>query len=271
MIVDMHTHIFPSEIASMAVDKLKRASSTHPFSDGTSAGLVRSRQEAGIDCCLILPVATSPKQVSHMNDRAILTNDLYSETGLLSFGGMHPDYPDWKLELSRLARTGVKGIKFHPVYQNVDLDDLRYLRIMDRAAELGLITLTHAGLDIGFPGAVFCTPEIPLILAHMGGWRQWDDVERLVARTPFYLDTAYCMRPITPLEGEPWTGGPLETMSQEQFLRFVQVFGAERLLFGTDSPWGDQKKSVEVIQNLPISQEEKDAILGKNAVKLLGL
>ena len=112
---------------------------------------------------------------------------------------------------------------------------------------------------------------IPLILAHMGGWRQWDDVERLVARTPFYLDTAYCMRPITPLEGEPWTGGPLETMSQEQFLRFVQVFGAERLLFGTDSPWGDQKKSVEVIQNLPISQEEKDAILGKNAVKLLGL
>ena len=282
MIVDMHTHIFPSEIASMAVDKLKRASSTHPFSDGTSAGLVRSRQEAGIDCCLILPVATSPKQVSHMNDRAILTNDLYSETGLLSFGGMHPDYPDWKLELSRLARTGVKGIKFHPVYQNVDLDDLRYLRIMDRAAELGLITLTHAGLDIGFPGAVFCTPEmivniyrelggIPLILAHMGGWRQWDDVERLVARTPFYLDIAYCMRPITPLEGEPWTGGPLETMSQEQFLRFAQVFGAERLLFGTDSPWGDQKKSVEVIQNLPISQEEKDAILGKNAVKLLGL
>ena len=92
-----------------------------------------------------------------------------------------------------------------------------------------------------------------------------------MARTPFYLDTAYCMRPITPLEGEPWTGGPLETMSQEQFLRFVQVFGAERLLFGTDSPWGDQKKSVEVIQNLPISQEEKDAILGKNAVKLLGL
>lgn len=190
MIVDMHTHIFPSEIASMAVDKLKRASSTHPFSDGTSAGLVRSRQEAGIDCCLILPVATSPKQVSHMNDRAILTNDLYSETGLLSFGGMHPDYPDWKLELSRLARTGVKGIKFHPVYQNVDLDDLRYLRIMDRAAELGLITLTHAGLDIGFPGAVFCTPEmivniyrelggIPLILAHMGAggsgmtWSVW--------------------------------------------------------------------------------------------------
>lgn len=282
MIVDIHTHIFPSEIASMAVDKLKRASSTQPFSDGTSAGLMKSRQEAGIDCCLILPVATSPKQVTHMNDRAILTNALYSETGLLSFGGMHPDYPDWKQELSRLARSGVKGVKFHPVYQNVELDDLRYLRIMDRAAELGLLTLTHAGLDIGFPGAVFCTPEmvvhihrelgdIPLILAHMGGWRQWDQVERLLVQTPFYLDTAYCMRPITPLEGEPWTGGSLETMSREQFLRFVDVFGADRILFGTDSPWGDQKKSLETIRALPLSPEQKDAILGGNAAKLLHL
>lgn len=282
MIVDLHTHIFPSEIASMAVDKLKRASHTHPFSDGTSAGLVKSRQEAGIDCCVILPVATSPKQVVHMNDRAILTNDLYTETGLLSFGGMHPDYPDWKQELSRLARAGVKGIKFHPIYQNVELDDLRYLRIMDRAAELGLITLTHAGLDIGFPGVVLCTPEmvlhiyqelggIPLILAHMGGWRQWDGVERLVAQTPFYLDTAYCMGQITPLEGEPWTGGSLDTMSREQFLRFVEVFGAQRILFGTDSPWRDQKKGVEMVRSLPISQAEKDAILGGNAVKLLHL
>lgn len=282
MIVDIHTHIFPSEIASRAVDKLKRASHTHPFSDGTSAGLLRSRRRAGVDCCVILPVATSPKQVVHMNNRAILTNDLYVETGLWSFGGMHPDFPDWKLELSRLARAGVKGIKFHPAYQGVELDDLRYLRIMERAAELGLITLTHAGLDIGLPGAVFCTPEmvmqvyrelgpIPMILAHMGGWRQWDEVERLVVQTPFYLDTAYCMRPITPLEGEPWTGGSLETMAQEQFLRFVKVFGAERILFGTDSPWGDQAKSVEVIRALPLSQEEKDAILGGNAAKLLKL
>jgi len=282
MILDIHTHIFPSEIASKAVDKLKRASHTHPFSDGTSAGLVKSRRSAGVDCCVILPVATSPKQVVHMNDRAILTNDLYNETGLLSFGGMHPDFPDWKLELSRLARAGVRGIKLHPVYQGVELDDLRCLRIMERAAELGLVTLTHAGYDIGFPGAELCTPEmvmqvfqelggIPLILAHMGGWRQWDEVERLVVQTPFYLDTAYCMGPIVPLEGEPWTGGPLETMSREQFLRFVEVFGPQRLLFGTDSPWGDQKKSVETIQSLPLSQEDKDAILGGNAARLLHL
>ena len=281
MIVDMHTHIFPSEIASMAVDKLKRASSTHPFSDGTSAGLVRSRQEAGIDCCLILPVATSPKQVSHMNDRAILTNDLYSETGLLSFGGMHPDYPDWKLELSRLARTGVKGIKFHPVYQNVDLDDLRYLRIMDRAAELGLITLTHAGLDVGFPGAVFCTPEmivniyrelggIPLILAHMGGWREWDRVEALLPETGVYLDTAFALGRISPLGDGYYGPSDLPLMEVEQFVRMVREFPG-RVLFGTDTPWRDQREGIELIEALPLTREEKDGILGGYAQKLLGI
>ena len=76
MILDIHTHIFPFEIASLAVDKLKRASRTRPFTDGTSAGLVRSRQEAGIDLCAVLPVATSPPQVVRINDRAILTNTL---------------------------------------------------------------------------------------------------------------------------------------------------------------------------------------------------
>ena len=139
MIVDIHTHVFPDEIASRAIDSLIGDSHTRPFCDGTLAGLLKSRKQAGIDCCVVLPVATSPRQVLHMNDRAIQTNNLYRETGILSFGGMHPDTPDWKQELSRLARAGIKGIKLHHVFQRANLDDPRYLRIMERAAELGLV------------------------------------------------------------------------------------------------------------------------------------
>ena len=130
MIVDIHTHVFPDEIASRAIDSLIGDSHTRPFCDGTLAGLLKSRKQAGIDCCVVLPVATSPRQVLHMNDRAIQTNNLYRETGILSFGGMHPDTPDWKQELSRLARAGIKGIKLHPVFQKANLDDPRYLCIM---------------------------------------------------------------------------------------------------------------------------------------------
>lgn len=280
MIIDIHTHIFPDEIASRAVNKLKRASHTQPFCDGTSAGLQESCTAAGVDCCVTLPVATDPKQVLHMNDRAILANGLYPESCLLPFGAIHPDCPGWKSELKRLACSGIRGVKIHPVFQKVRLDDLRYLRIIDAAAGLGLIVLAHAGLDIDSPDEIFCTPEmilqvyrelgeIPFILAHMGGWRQWDEAEYFVAQTPFYLDTAYCLGPVIPLKGSVWTGGSLKTMPEKQFLRFVKIFGADRLLFGSDSPWRDQKKSIDEINALPLSGPEKSAILGGNAARLL--
>ena len=90
-----------------------------------------------------------------MND---LSLRLTGHDGLLYFGCIHPDQPDWRQELDRIAAAGLRGIKLHPVYQGVDFDDVRYLRILERAGELGLIIVTHAGDDIGFPGVVRCSP-----------------------------------------------------------------------------------------------------------------
>jgi predicted TIM-barrel fold metal-dependent hydrolase len=51
----------------------------------------------------------------------------------------------------------------------------------------------------------------------------------------------------------------------------VRLFGAQRILFGSDSPWNDQCGEVEKIRALPLSEGEKTAILGGNAAELLGL
>ena len=141
MIFDFHTHTFPERIAAAAVDKLQRASHTKPFSDGSERGLRESMQSAGIDASLVLPVATSPRQVVHINDASIEMNKAVSETGVYSFGSIHPDFDDYAAELTRLAAEGVKGIKLHPVYQDVAFDDPRTLRLLEKAAELGLIVL----------------------------------------------------------------------------------------------------------------------------------
>lgn len=284
VIIDIHTHTFPDKIASSAIAKLQSVSRTWAFSDGTNAGLSASMARAGVDCSVILPVATSAKQVVHINDSAIRLNERFPETGLLSFGCMHPDFEDWHDELSRIAAQGIKGIKIHPAYQAADLDDIRYLRVLARAAEVGLVVLAHAGVDIGLPDPVYSTPEMalhiqrelgnsccPLILAHMGGWRQWNQVEHMLAETPFYLDTAFSYGSITPMDGAVFTPEEKEMMGQEQFLRFIAAFGARRLLFGTDSPWGDQSADMARIRTLPISEEEKAAILGGNAQALLEL
>ena len=279
MIVDFHSHTFPQRIAAAAIDKLQHASRTVAFSSGTAMGLCDSMKRAGIDYAVVLPVVTNPNKTTSINDLSI---ELSERDTLVYFGGIHPDSPDMRCELARLASAGVKGVKIHPVYQNVDITDVRYLRILDRAGELGLTVLMHAGADIGFPGVDRCAPSaiadtlwqvgpVPLVCAHMGGWRCWERVIDALADTSVMLDTAFSLGDLTPLAPGVEEPDQLNMLGETAFCEIVRAFGAQRVLFGTDSPWGDQAQCVAQIRSLPLTPAEKDAILGGNAQKLLGL
>ncbi len=275
MIIDFHTHTFPEKVAAAAIPKMQAASHSKAFTAGTEEALRASMAEAGIDRSVVLPVATNPLKVSAINDLSIAR---LGDEALIYFGCIHPEQPDWKEELYRIAKAGLKGIKIHPQYQGADIDDIRYLRIFEQAASQGLWVITHAGDDIGFPGLVRCAPEMvknaiaqvgefPLILAHMGGWKNWDRVEQL-AETKVYLDTAFSLGVITPID-DHYSTEELQMLSEERFCAIVRTFGAERILFGTDSPWGDQAESLKAIQDLPLNAQEKELILGKNAERIL--
>ena len=282
MIVDIHTHTFPDKIAGRTIEKLQGVSHSAAFSDGTAAGLRSSMARAGVDRSVVLPVATHPGQVERVNDASARINETTEETGILSLGCIHPDFANWREELERVAALGLRGVKLHPVYQGVDLDDVRYLRILERCGELGLVVITHAGWDIGFPGQVNCSPQmvlravkqvgpVKLVLAHMGGWRCWDEVEELLWDTGVCLDTAFSLGSITPLDDGYYTPEDLPLLDEGGFMALVRKFGPRRVLFGTDSPWDDQAQAIARIRALPLTPEEREAILGGNAVKLLGL
>lgn len=282
MIVDIHTHTFPDKIAGRTIEKLQGVSHSAAFSDGTAAGLRASMARAGVDRSVVLPVATHPGQVERVNDASARINETTEETGILSLGCIHPDFANWREELERVAALGLRGVKLHPVYQGVDLDDVRYLRILERCGELGLVVITHAGWDIGFPGQVNCSPRmvlravkqvgpVKLVLAHMGGWRCWDEVEELLWDTGVCLDTAFSLGSITPLNDGYYTPEDLPLLDEGGFMALVRKFGPHRVLFGTDSPWDDQAQAIARIRALPLTPEEREAILGGNAVKLLGL
>ena len=280
-IVDFHTHTFPDKIADRALSKLRAGSHTATFTDGTAAGLQRSMKRAGIDLSVVLPVATSAAQTEHINDRAMLTHRSAGETGVDSFGAAHPDDPNWERELERIAAGGLRGIKIHPPYQGVDMDDPRYLRILDKAGTLGLTVVTHAGLDVGLPGAEQALPEkirravksvgpVRLVCAHMGGWKCWDAVCDCLADTEVMLDISFSLGRMTPDgDGYPWTDEELERLTEEEFVRMTRLFGAERILFGTDSPWEDQAESLARFRRLPLSAVEQEMIVGGSAARLL--
>ncbi len=261
MIIDFHTHMFPDKIAQATLSSLSEISHIKPYTDGTYEGLKASTNRAGIDLSVVLPVATSPKQFDSVNRFALE----HSKDEILSFGCIHPDNSDYKEKLNWLKEQGFKGIKLHPDYQEAFFNDIRYKRIVSYATELGLIICVHAGRDPKSPDLIHCTPQMALevieevqpeklVLAHMGGNDQWEEVEELLVGRNVYFDT----------------GVVLNRMPQEQFLRIVRNHGSNRILFGTDSPWADQKEFVELLDQMPLDDKEKEDIYSGTARSLLG-
>jgi len=276
--IDFHAHTFPDRIAAAAVSKLEQKAHATSFSDGTRAGLLRSMKAAGIDRAVVLPVATNPAKCASMNDTS---HALDGVDGLTYFAAIHPDAPDWHEELGRAKSLGFKGVKIHPVYQDVAIDDPRFVRILERCGELGLIVVMHGGLDIGFPGVERCSPKmlrnalhqagpVTLVAAHMGGWRNWQEVPEYLLDTGVYLDTAYSLGSISPLD-DHYAPEELKMLEAERFVEIVRAFGSRRVLFGTDSPWDRPAVCIERIRALPLTDAEKDDIFDRNARRLLRL
>ena len=282
MIIDFHTHTFPENLAGRAITKLAKSARALNYLDGTAGALRASMREAGVDYSLLLPVVTRPGQQEDVNRIAAEINARGKETGLLSFGGIHPENEDYRQILRNLAGNGVKGIKIHPVFQQVPIDDIRFQRIIACASENDIIVITHAGYDIGFPGQDqasvsrivrmldFVKPE-KFVLAHMGGWECWEEVEEYIAGRNVWLDTAFSLLPIEPAPGTLRSPEEDPPLSRERFLRIVRRMGADRILFGTDSPWSGQRQTLAAIRESGLSRGEQDAVLGENAVGLLGM
>ena len=265
MIVDFHTHIFPEKIAVKTIRKLEAKAGVTAFADGREESLIQSMKKAGVDISVVLPVVTTPEQFDTVNHFAAALNEKYRDASirLVSFGGIHPDSPDYKKQLRTIQALGLSGIKLHPDYQNTFFDDIRYMRILDYASQLGLTTVVHAGIDIGYPDNVRCTirgickvlDEVgpkQLVLAHYGGYRLWEDVERYIAGRDVYLDTGYTA----------------DVIEDDIFRKILKKHGADKILFATDSPWSGQAESLAHIRRLVTDPQDLQKILGRNAQRL---
>lgn len=264
--IDFHTHIFPDKLAPRAISHLSEISGLPAFTDGTLGGLLESMKRAGIARSVLLPVLTRPEQFESVNRYSA---SLLGVAGLVPFGGIHPDCADVDDKVASVCRLGLRGLKVHPDFQGVPIDDARYTRLISAAVARGLYVTAHAGLDLGFPDTVNCPParaacmldavgergEPHVVLAHAGGWRCWDDVERHLVGRNVLFDISAC----------------LPYMPQEQLVRIICAHGPRRILFGTDSPWDDQADDVARFWRLPLPQEELRLIASENAKRILSL
>jgi|AGTN01.2.fsa_nt_gi Predicted metal-dependent hydrolase of the TIM-barrel fold len=262
MVIDFHTHCFADKIAENAVSTLEKQAGIKAVAPGTADGLRSYMRRHDVDLSVVLPVATKPSQIAAINRWAKEQED----GRLLFFGAVHPDDPDFEATVKSLKSQGFQGVKFHPDYQRFFADEPRMMPLYGMLRDAGLIVVLHAGIDIGYPSPVYCTPlmvrhvldnvpGIRLVAAHMGGHALWRDVEELLVGRPVYLDTSYSCYLL-----------PAQDMQ-----RMISRHGAENVLFGTDYPWKGAQEEIANIRSLPLPASDIDKILYANAHLLLKL
>lgn len=259
---DFHTHAFVDKIAERAISSLADTSGIVPETNGTVSGLIKKCDEWGIEKVMILPIATKPSQQSSINNWAaeIMNDRIYC------YGTVHPDAPDALEELENIKKIGLFGVKLHCEYQLFYPDDEKMFSIYEKCAELNLPVVFHGGYDPLSPELIRGTPErfaniarafpdLTIIVAHLGGDRMWDDVEKYLAGKfdNVYFDIAVIA----------------DDISDEQAEKIIKMHGADRILFGSDAPWDNPLDEVNLINRISLTDEERELIFCKNAEKLV--
>jgi predicted TIM-barrel fold metal-dependent hydrolase len=286
MIIDIHTHAFPDKVAAKAMETLEAMYGVKASSNGTVDALLAEMGESGVDISVVLAVSTASRQVVSINT---WVSSLYqlgdaSPNPLIGFGTIHPQFEGYHDEIQRMKELGIKGVKFQPSFQEFYPDDERMFPVYEELIKAGLIILFHAGDEIKPVENIYSTPErlakmfdamqgeitshdyrvhtgneqrntAKIVIAHLGGYRMWDQVEEHLLGRDLYFGASYVF-------------GHLDST---RAARMIRSHGIDRILFGSDFPFSQQQRDIQAILDLDITREEKESILGGNAALLLGL
>ncbi len=262
-IIDFHTHAFPDALARRAIKALiDEAPGVKAYLDGTVNALRRSMDEAGIDTSVVCCIATKPAQYEPI----LRWCDGLRSHRLIPFPSVHPADPDMVAHVRRIGMEGFLGVKLHPFYQDFFATEDRMRPFYEEVCRQNLLLVMHTGFDIAFPRMRRADPatlvklhemfpSLKLVVTHLGAWEQWDEVPAHLLGRPILMELS-----LAPDE-----------LSQERLRELLMGHGRDFLLFGTDSPWSDQKVTVARIRNLGLPPERLTSLLYANAARLLGL
>jgi predicted TIM-barrel fold metal-dependent hydrolase len=239
--IDFHAHAFPEKVFQQAITRIEGLSGVTSILDGALHSLLASMDAAGIERSVILSIATKPSQYASIRkwSRAIASQRI------IPFLSVSPADPEAADHVRIAAEEGFRGLKFHPYYQDFDLDDPSMDPVYGTMEERGLVCVCHTGFDHAYPfvrradpvrvlRVLAKFPRLAFVATHLGAWRDWELAEQQLPGANLWIDTAYS----------------LEFMPPEEARRLILRFPANRVLFGTDSPWADQGKSMALVRGL---------------------
>lgn len=259
-IADIHAHIFPEKLAEKASHSIGSFYGVPIEREADMPRLCAEDKLAGITRCAVSNSATNASQVRNAN--TFLAEAVRGHDGYLAFGTIYPGMDGFEEELDRMLELGLRGVKIHPDFQKLAIDDERGIETYRAIARRDLPVLFHMGddrYDFSSPerltNLLRRVPELRAVAAHFGGWRSW-------TRSLAHLQTESVLYD---------TSSTLGMIDRDMVLRFIDAIGPDRLIFGTDFPMWSPKEELNRFFSLGLSESDQQKILYGNFMKLLGL
>ncbi len=302
-VIDCHVHAYPADVGRAVQASMGH---TNPESDGTPEDLLRtlsnisSSPDNGAILKNMTPTAEMAKAAWDRVDRRLSPEEerqMYADVRrtiagrirrrnawgnevaqryptLKNFIGVDPNFmtaQENAEELELRVQGGASGIALHPNRNLHRADDRRLWPVYERAQELGLPVLTHGGAEgyraaymglntepFDFLDVLDAFPRLTLILGHLGhGY--FDQTREIARRYPnVWFETS----------GPVSTRQPYEA-SDEELTELLRTIGVERVVFGSDFVFADVRSALDRVLGLPLTDTEKEQILGGNAKRLL--
>jgi predicted TIM-barrel fold metal-dependent hydrolase len=166
------------------------------------------------------------------------------------------------LDYVRTNRGLIHGLKLHPSCDRVRITDARTEPFLRLAEDEGLPVMVHCGRWQEMSSYRFALDvaakytAVRFVLSHMGG-----DTPELEMATIDRITEGGLGNVFLGIEGvrEYWA-----------VQRAVDKVGADRVIFGSDFPLGHPRMYMGLVDALKITPEQKELIMGGNALKLVG-
>jgi predicted TIM-barrel fold metal-dependent hydrolase len=176
----------------------------------------------------------------------------------VGFFWANPREPDSRIGFVRAVREyGLKGLKLHPIIDSYQANHSMVFPLIEAAGELGVPVTIHSHQPGSQPALIGDLasrfPTVTIVMAHMGMAAYRDAIYVAQKEGNVILETS----------AQPWTHRVVRVAAER--------IGIERIIFGSDAPLHHPKVELTKVEVAGLSPEEKAAVLGGNAARLLGL
>lgn len=239
LVIDSHSHWGPSVSMGVTV---------------STSELLKQQKEAGIDYVIIIPFPSTAIENNSINVRL-----LDESRRIDSFFPYHYVRENYDTEGFNPLPDDYFGGKWH--WMRGIQDSSSNYRVLNDPSLPGLIEkIVRTGKPVIFEEDLEFTrtfaemfPDMTIIIPHLGllGGFPLDFLKAFKRNENIYFDTALG--------------------SRDMISEFVRTIGPERVLFGSDVPFGTMRSELAKITSLSLSDKERELIVSGNIIRLARL